>query len=328
MFRNFLYPFSFIYGSLAFLRRFLYEKNILKKRQLPKKVISVGNLSVGGSGKTPLTIEIAQYLKSKGLNPVILSRGYKRKSKEPILFCDENKNWKACGDEPFLMVKKGLKVVVGKDRYKSGLEYLKKYPVDVFILDDGFQHFQLHRDLNILVIDATKPFWEDRLLPAGNLREPKSFYKFADCFVVNRFNQVKEKEEFLSILKTYNKPFFITQESFQHLIDTQGNYKELSYLKGKSVIVFSGLGNNKQFFVALEELSKEYGFFIERFISLPDHYDYEDFKVDMDKTYLTTEKDIIKLPKFKNVLALSYNLTLPKEFYNFMEEKLWKQKTH
>lgn len=328
MYHRFLYPLSLIYGSLASLRRFLYQLDFLKKKQLPKKVISVGNLSVGGSGKTPLTIEIAQYLRSKGLNPVILSRGYKRKSKEPFLFCDENKDWETCGDEPYLMVKKGLKVVVGKDRYKAGLEYLKTSPVDVFVLDDGYQHYQLHRDLNILVIDATKPFWEDKLLPAGSLREPKSFYKFADCFIVNRFNLIEKKEDFIKHLKTYNKPFFITQESFQNLVDTKGNYKDISYLKGKSVVVFSGLGNNKQFFVALEHLSKEYGFFIEDFIPLPDHYDYEDFKVDKDKTYLTTEKDIIKIDNLENVYALSYKLTLPKEFYNFIEEKLWKQKTH
>ena len=106
MFRNLLYPLSVIYWTIASLRRFLYEKSIIKKKRLPKPVISVGNLSVGGTGKTPIAITISKYLQNQGFKVAVLSRGYKRKSKEEIIKCDNTLNAETCGDEPFLMVKK------------------------------------------------------------------------------------------------------------------------------------------------------------------------------------------------------------------------------
>lgn len=324
MFRKFLYPVSILYGFGAIFRRFFYESGLKKKKYLPKKVISVGNLSVGGSGKTPITIEIAQYFQKKSLKPVVLSRGYKRKSKENTIFCNENNNWQECGDEPYLMTLKGIKVVVGKDRYKSGVHLLEKDTVDIFILDDGFQHFQLFRDFDILVVDATKPFWKDSLLPTGTLREPKYFCKYADCFVVNRFEFVEDKEKFLKTIQKYKKPFFFSHSKFYGIIDTQGTNYDMDFLKNKTVIVFSGLGNNRQFFHSVRKLAKEYSFNIESEISFSDHYDYKNFFPEKDKIYLTTEKDLVKLKNHKNMYALNYKTVLPKEFYNFMEEKLWK----
>jgi tetraacyldisaccharide 4'-kinase len=326
MFRKFLYPISLLYGFGSTFRRILYQYSIVEKKYLPKKVISVGNLSVGGSGKTPITIEIAKYFQSKSFKPVILSRGYKRKSKEDVIICSQNNNWKDCGDEPYLMTLKGLNVVVGKDRYKSGIFYLEKDTADIFILDDGYQHFQLYRDFNILVIDATKPFWEDFLLPVGNLREPKFFYKYADCFVINRFNLLDNKEDFIEKVRKYKKPFFITKHQFEGLFDNSWNFYDMKILENKTVVVFAGLGNNKQFFQTVYDLAKKYKFFIEKSLSFPDHYNYKDFNPDKDKLYLTTEKDLVKLRNHNNIYGLSYKTFLPKEFYNFMEEKLWKTK--
>jgi tetraacyldisaccharide 4'-kinase len=325
MFRKILFPVSLLYGLGAIFRRFIYETGLRKKKTLPKKVISVGNLSVGGSGKTPITIEIANYLKSKSIKPVVLSRGYKRKSKEDYVVCSEVKDWEKCGDEPYLMTLKGIEVVVGKNRYKNGLLYLDK--ADVFILDDGYQHFQLERDLNILVIDATKPFWKDSLIPVGNLREPKSFYRFADCFIITRTEFLQKQEDFFKKLKTYKKPFFVAESQFEGVLDNSWKLHSIDFLKGKKVVVFAGLGNNQQFFKTVENLSTAYGFLIEKKISFPDHYHYEDFTPDKRKLYLTTEKDLVKLKNYDNIYALSYRLNLPKEFYEFMEGKLWRTKT-
>ncbi len=324
MFRKILFPLSILYSIGAITRRYLYQAGILKQKKLPIPVISIGNLSVGGTGKTPITISIANYLKSKNIKVAILTRGYKKKSKDENFPCKVNMNYTICGDEAYLMAKKGLDVYVGKDRYKSGIKIYKDY--DIFLLDDGFQHFQLYRDLNILVIDATNPFWNDSLLPVGNLREPKSFYKFADIFIITRFNHIKDKNMFIQKLKKYSKPFFIAVERLERLVDVNFNNIPLSFLIGKTFTVVSGIGNNKQFFESIKELSKKYNFNISEFIQFHDHYDYRDFKFDSNKLYLTTEKDIIKI-KDKNVYAVSYDLELPQEFYNFIEEKIYGSKS-
>jgi len=296
----------------------LYEKSIIKKKRLPKPVISVGNLSVGGTGKTPIAISISKYLQNQGFKVAVLSRGYKRKSKEEIIKCDNTLNAETCGDEPFLMVKKGIDVFVGKDRYKSGMYALKIKDYDFFILDDGFQHFQLFRDFNILVVDAGKPFWKDKILPVGNLREPKSFYKYADVFLITRY---KGQADVIDKLKEFGKPFFITQERFDGLIDLDNNKIDFSFLKGKKVSVISGLGNNLQFFNLVKSLSKQYDFIVEEFINLPDHFDYKNFKFDLNKTYITTEKDLVKINQ-KNVYAVSYEILISEEFYKFMMERI------
>jgi tetraacyldisaccharide 4'-kinase len=320
---------SYIYGFLAVLRRYLYETGILKKKKLPLPVISIGNLSVGGTGKTPLTIYTAKKLKEKGFKPCILSRGYKRKSKG-ILIVSDGKNikvsWEESGDEPFIMARRGLPVIVGSDRYQAGLEALQKLDVNVFILDDGYQHYQLFRDVNILITDASKPFWEDKLLPVGRLREPVSFYKYADFIVVTKLSMVSEKEieKIKNKLNELGKPFFFAKDKITGLLDVKGNKFDFSILEKKEIIVFSGLGNNKQFFETVKKLSKKYNFKIEDFIEFPDHYDYKDFNLPKADLYLTTEKDIIKINN-ENVFALIYDVDVEERFIEKIVEKIKKE---
>ncbi|MCX7760468.1 MAG: tetraacyldisaccharide 4'-kinase [Hydrogenothermaceae bacterium] len=317
MFRKLLFPLSLIYGLGAILNRKLYELGIRKSYKLPLPVISVGNLSVGGTGKTPTVISIAKYFQNKNRKVLILSRGYKRKSKE-ILLCNKNMPVELCGDEPKLMTYKGLDVVVSSDRVR-GFEFAKdKVNPDIVILDDGYQHHSIKKDINILLIDATKPFWEDSLLPSGNLREPKSFFRYGDCFIIVRFDRVKNKDRFMKKLKTFNKPFFIAEEQFGELYN-ENDKIDFSSLKGKSVIVMAGIGNNQQFFDKIQEFSLKYGFYIENFLDFPDHYDYKDFTPDVNKTYITTEKDIVKL-NFPNIYAVNYSFDFDTEFYRYLEE--------
>jgi len=301
---------SYIYGFFAVLRRLIYEKGLIKKKKLPVYTISVGNLSVGGTGKTPFTIYLSKLVKDKNKKVVVLSRGYKRKSKEKIIICDNDKTFSDCGDEPYLIFKNGINVVVSSDRYKAGLKAKNIFNPDIFILDDGFQHFQLYRDLNILMVDATKPFWKDNLLPYGRLREPASFYKYADIIIITKTQALQEDKlkDLEGYLKSLNKPYFFAKERFSHVVDKDSNIYDFSFFKDKKVIAFAGLGNNKQFF----EIVKKY-FNVEKFIEFPDHFDYRDYKFEKDKIYITTEKDLIKINQ-KNIFAIKYEIFCDKEF--------------
>lgn len=317
MFRKLLFPLGLIYGLGAILNRKFYEIGIRKRYKLPVPVVSIGNLSIGGTGKTPTVISVAKYFHSKDKKVLILSRGYKRKSKE-ILLCNKNMPVELCGDEPKLMACKDLDVVVSSDRVR-GFEFAKdKINPDIVILDDGYQHHPIKKDISILLIDATKPFWEDSLLPSGTLREPKYFFRYADCFVITRFDRVKNKDNFLEKLKAFNKPYFIARERFGELYNSY-NRIDFSSLKGKSVVVMAGIGNNQQFFDKMKEFSLKYGFYIEEFLDFPDHYNYRDFIPDVNKTYITTEKDIVKL-NFPNIYAVNYSFDFDTEFYRYLEE--------
>ena len=158
----------------------LYEHGWLTAHRLPRPVISVGNLTVGGTGKTPFVIWLSQYLQSHGKQVGILSRGYRRTKAARFLLVSNGKqvlvNPQEAGDEPFLMAKhcSGVVVAVGSDRYELGKWVLRQASVDCFILDDGFQHLSLHRDVNLLLVDGTDPQGLQKLLPAGRLREPLS----------------------------------------------------------------------------------------------------------------------------------------------------------
>jgi tetraacyldisaccharide 4'-kinase len=192
--RILLWPFSIVYGLLARLRVMLYAKGVLRQQRLGAPVISVGNLTVGGTGKTPMVIRLAEYLLAEGKHVAILSRGYKG---------DRNTS-----DEIELMKARLAGRVafgVGKNRFAEG-QKLQARGVDVFILDDGFQHLQLARDLNILLMDASRPLGREPLLPAGTLREPISAMSRADILVFTRTETVPGSSD--AIDRLHNYPVF------------------------------------------------------------------------------------------------------------------------
>ncbi len=324
-----------LYEKGASLRRHLYRNGILKAKELNIPVISIGNLSVGGTGKTPITIETAKYFKQKGLKPCVLSRGYKRTTRGPLLVSDGERIFvkiHESGDEPYLIAKHNIPVVVGESRYKAGLLAIEELNPDIFILDDGFQHYQLHRDVDILVIDATRPFWRDYPLPFGNLREPRSFNKYADAFVITKtfLLSEKEKEEFFLQLEQYTKPYFIVEEKFNRLTDGHVDFS-FDIMFDVEVGVFAGLGNNDQFFRFMIDCAEKCGFKIKYTKSFPDHYSYDklDLYDDVD-FWITTYKDFIKLSpeiiKKYNILSLMYDVELPEDYYKYLEKKLYIRK--
>jgi tetraacyldisaccharide 4'-kinase len=177
-----LNPFSAIYGSAVRVRNALYDRRVLPARRLAGAVISVGNLSIGGSGKTPFAILLGELLQARGVKFDVLSRGFGRKSRG-VLLVDAGGLPSQYGDEPLLIARRlQAPVVVGEDRYKAGRFAESKFGPQLHLLDDGFQHRGLHRDFDIVLV--TPQDASDRLLPAGRLREPLTSLRRADAVVL------------------------------------------------------------------------------------------------------------------------------------------------
>lgn len=268
-------------------REKLYSSGILSTLRLHHPVVSVGNLTVGGTGKTPLVIALAEALRDRGFHPVILSRGYGRTSRGVLVVGSNGaSNWKESGDEPFLMKRRlgNVPVVVGADRYRAGLFAERKQLGNIFILDDGFQHRRLHRDVDIVTIDPIE--WEagDILLPAGRWREPKSAIERAHIACVQEIPGIA--------VPTLSIPSFTVRT------EIQGIYKEdapvpIEGLKGRAVIAFAGIAKPERFFAALESL----GIRPVRCVRFRDHHPYSSRDIEKlgGEVLITTEKDAIRL---------------------------------
>jgi len=299
-----LYPLSFIYGLAATLRNTFYDKGLLRSCSPPVPLISVGNLSVGGTGKTSFTLYLAELLKEKRV--CILLRGYKRKKKGYRVVSSYGElrvdSWRDCGDEAFMLAKllPFASVVVSENRCEGVKRAFRELEPEVFILDDAFQHRRIRRDLDILLLKRED--LNDSLLPYGNLREPLSSLSRADILVLS-YQEVKPFE-----LKTA-KPVFKMYREFHSLLDTNFREVPLSFLEGKEVVLFSGLGDNEQFLRSAEKL----GIRIKNFIALPDHYGYENFSLKEGELYLTTPKDLVKLPQAGNLFALNFKVKVEGE---------------
>lgn len=247
--RFFLYlPFqiaSVIYSAIIRIRNLLYNIGILRIRKVSSMVISVGNITVGGTGKTPLVIWLCNFLKKQNIPIAVLTRGYKSQGK-------------TIADEPDVITRNcpDVPVIVNPDRLAGAKEAIEKHKAKVLILDDGFQHRRLFRNLDIITIDATEPFGYGKLLPAGLLREPISSMKRADVAVITRCDLTagNELNGLEQSLKKINPNLLIIKSTHQPVrILTSGNDQlPLNYLKGKKVFIFCGIGNPDSFAKTLE----------------------------------------------------------------------------
>jgi tetraacyldisaccharide 4'-kinase len=175
-------PLTGLYGAAAAARNALFDRGVLTSRRLERPVISVGNLSVGGSGKTPFVIALGELLKARGIRFDVLSRGYRRKTRG-VLVVEPDGTAADFGDEPLLIARRlGVPVIVGESRYEAGRVAEQKFQSQLHILDDGFQHRSLARDFDIVLM--TERDFDDKLLPSGGLREPLSSLKRADAVVL------------------------------------------------------------------------------------------------------------------------------------------------
>jgi tetraacyldisaccharide 4'-kinase len=307
-------PLSIMYGMAVQFRVKCYPDS--RRRSLPGFVVSIGNLTVGGTGKTPAAIMIAEWAVSQGYRPAILSRGYGGKRQTDALEVSDGhrvlSSAAEAGDEPHLMAKRlpGVPVIVSRQRYVAGLLAHKKHGTNFFILDDGFQHIALRRDLDLALIDVTTPFGNERLLPWGPLREPIEQLGRADAFILTRVDDgsAKENTAVIELLKKRfpEKPIFMSRHVPEKIVFPDGNkVYNVDFLQGKRIAAFAGIARPEVFKKTLADLGAE----VVSFAAFRDHQvftpreiaDLVEEKKRVGADYLaTTEKDWARL---ENVVA-------------------------
>lgn len=313
LFRIMLFPFCLLYGVVIQIRNFCYSTGVIKQKKLPCQVISIGNIVAGGSGKTPAVATIAKQFQNEGRTVALLLRGYKGKNSDEVMFVSDGERQlcsrEECGDEAEMLAQQltNIPIVIGKQRYLSGLAALNRFECDLLILDDGFQHRQLSRDLDILTIDATQPFGTGALLPIGTLREPKSAIQRADVILLTRTDAIRANtEELKSTLKRYaqNTPILesIHQPTTLYRLSQNGKTTTIPIgtLTNKRLLAVCGIGNPTAFVATLEKYNPET---VELF-AFPDHHTYTEsdlrqieqrMKLCDSELVITTQKDERKL---------------------------------
>ena len=305
---SFLSLLSVIYGAAINLRRIFYGLHIIKAKGLPCPVISIGNITLGGTGKTPAVIQIAGFLSRAGIAPVIVSRGYARKHEDDIVVVSDGNSVlvdpKMGGDEPVLIASKitGVPVVVGKKKYAAAVLAIGQFNPDVVLLDDGFQHRQLKRDIDIVLVDAGAPFGNGRLFPKGILREPIAALKRAHAVLITRVDSIEEVNTLKSFIQRHtNARIFTSCQVPVDLIDYRsGDVKPLSSLRGARVLALAGIARPASFFTLLQTLEAN----VAATCTYPDHFDYQ--KSDLAAVFqqgadaqvqmiVTTEKDAVRI---------------------------------
>ncbi|MEC8333599.1 MAG: tetraacyldisaccharide 4'-kinase [Verrucomicrobiota bacterium] len=320
---SFLFILSFLFGGIVQLRTYLYEHRILRNKPLGCLVVVVGNLTVGGTGKTPVVEKFARTLSERGRKVAILSRGYKSKN-EPLI----HKLWRnlthgdedppkivsdgnevlldsdVAGDEPFMLARNlpGVVVLCDKNRVKSGSFAIRNFGCDTLILDDGFQYLPLKGRLNLLLIDKTNPFGNQHLLPRGILREPIKHISRASYIFLTKSNGERD-DALIETIREYNpraemiecahKPQYLQSIASAERLP-------LDALKGASIATFSGIASPESFENMLREFGAEVRF-NQRFLDHHRFTRYEikrlyrrtsEFELDM---IVTTEKDAVRL---------------------------------
>lgn len=306
-----LWALSLVYGAAALLRRWLFDMGVLKSFQLPAKVVCIGNLTTGGTGKTPAVLLAAQTLRRRNHPVAILSRGYgrgKASGEVLTLLDDQVPHWSVCGDEPWMMHQAlagtNVPILVSTDRTKAGREAVTYYHSKVVILDDGFQHMRLRRDLDIVLLNASDPFGGDALLPLGNLREPLSALARAGLVVLTHADLVDEEklERIRARVREFNAkaPILEAAHKADFLLDLRASKKvKLNSLEGRKIVALSALGDPASFEAQLERS----GAVIDQRWRYPDHHAFRVRelrsieRLRQDRPIVTTFKDVVRLPK-------------------------------
>ncbi|MBS3741939.1 MAG: tetraacyldisaccharide 4'-kinase [Candidatus Cloacimonetes bacterium] len=287
------------------IRRFLYRIGIFSQYKSKAKIISVGNLTVGGTGKTPFTIYLTEYLKSKGYKVVVSHRGYKGEYENEVKIISENKEQQVkaryAGDEPQILLRNLAEtpIIVGKNRTEVIKLAEKQFQPDFIILDDSFQHLQVAHDYDFIMFKANNPLGNGFVLPAGKLREPVSTLENASCFV---FNNWQEGVEIPVQISKFTKPILESRYRIKHFINYSFDLKVFPRaLQDKKVVLLSAIGNPGSFENSIRNLDID---FIKHYKFI-DHYRFEDKKelnpilqkIDKNEIdyVITTEKDYVKL---------------------------------
>lgn len=295
--RKLLFPFAMIYWLVTSIRNYLYDCGFLKSYAFEIPIVAVGNLSVGGTGKTPM-IEYLVRLLSENYSVATLSRGYKRQSTGFIL-ADANTDAQTLGDEPFQIYQKfpDVQVAVDADR-KNGIEQLlaqSKKP-EVILLDDAFQHRKVKAGFYILLTAYDDLFTDDWILPVGNLRESRSGAARADMIIVTKCPKTIDEIALSEIRKKlkYNKPVFFTAIAYDESVYSADSIKEVSEIKNTPKLLLAGIAKPKPFFAYLQQEN-------DVVLEYPDHHDFSESDIQNikkqaeNKPIVTTEKDYVRL---------------------------------
>ena len=292
-----LRPLEVLYRAVVAIRRWSYENGVISRYHAPVPVVVIGNVTVGGTGKTPVVIAIAQALRQTGRSVGVVSRGYGGRSKRYPLVVEAATPAIECGDEPLLIRQAvGCPVVVDPDRPAAVRRLLSEFSVDVVISDDGLQHYALARDFELVLVDGQRGLGNGWCLPAGPLREPSGRLESADAVIY------RDGVEAASA-------FYYTHKGLLRLSD--GAHTPLSpEILGASVYAIAGIGQPEQFFSTLEHA----GFSLQRKV-FPDHHQYTatDFSGMTDRPIIMTAKDAVKCATFAGADAwqLPINAVLP-----------------
>ncbi len=313
--RKLLFPFAILYGFITSLRNYLYDKGILKSYSFDIPVIAVGNLSVGGTGKTP-QIEYLIRLLSTHHKIATLSRGYKRKS-EGFMLADAHSTSETLGDEPFQYVQKfpNIQVAVDADR-KNGIEQLLKQnqKPDIILLDDAFQHRKVKAGFYILLTTYGDLFCDDFILPAGNLRESRSGARRADVIIVTKCpsNISESEQEIIKKKIGLDLPVFFSTVAYDDKIYNAEESFFVTEIKTIPKVLLAGIAKPKPFFDFLRSGTDE-------IMEFPDHHDFSESEIQgiknraNDKIIVTTEKDFVRL-KAKILKKQLFYLPIKSEF--------------
>ena len=347
----FLLILSFFYGMAVKIRVCSYKSGIFKTNRLPCTVVSIGNITVGGTGKTPMTVYTAELINRIGYKVVVISRGYKGTAEKnggivsngKTIFMDS----KTAGDEPLMIAQKlkGIPVIIGKNRFAAGNIAVKEFNPDVIVLDDAFQHLSLMRDINLLLLDSRHPFGNNYLMPRGILREPVSSVLRGDAVIFTRVPSKKANIEQdygifdKSIFFSSHHSMFVCRIVKGNSPLSMGNHEKnekhsINIISGKNIFVFSGIADNNTFLNSIKKLNCQ----IKGFLMFNDHHQYSSddlntilqsaLKVEAD-IIITTHKDYIKIadmfcwPVDLVILdvAVSFGKDMEK-FSNFIQSEL------
>ncbi len=328
-----LLPISFVYGIGSWVRNLCYDYKLFSSYQSTLPVISVGNLAAGGTGKTPVVDWLVKEFHQQGKHPAIVSRGYAGNfvgdvgivsSGEGILMTAAE-----CGDEPFLLARRNpdCSVVIAKKRI-NGIKTLEKSRnVDLIILDDGFQHRAVKRDVDLVLLDSARPFGNGWPLPAGNLREFSRALKRADFLLMTRAG-VQKMMGFRD-LKVYNSQHHLADIA----VSLDGREVPVSQLKNLNFLAFAGIANPESFFISLENI----GLLLPKKLSFSDHAEYQNSTLEklleestQVDALITTEKDAVKLsadmfelPCYQ--ISMDINIENSAELIKGVTKRLWSQ---
>ena len=295
--RKILFPFAVLYGWITGFRNFLFDKQIFKSYSFDLPIIAIGNLSVGGTGKTP-HIEYLIRLLSDDYKVATLSRGYKRKT-DGFILADENSDARQIGDEPFQFFSKfpNIQVAVDVDR-KNGIEKLLSQDIkpEIILLDDAFQHRKVKAGLYILLTTYNDLFTDDYILPTGNLRESRSGAKRAHIIIVTKCpKNLSQEVQNAILLKIGTKiPIFFSYINYDEKVYSENYSKNIKEVLSQEKILLAGIANPKPFFDFLKNEN-------DTLLTFSDHHDFTENEIldiknnAQNKIIITTEKDYVRL---------------------------------